>query len=137
MSTVFLSLIVLVFSHLIGAGVGHGAGLLFPGVTTGAEYVRRVVRGLVFGSATITIFVYLMRWFEKPINPVFLAVSVSTFLVFTLSNHVKVKSVMRTQRSNAAVYMKLSELSRTRLVQDLTATISALISSLIAYSRAI
>jgi hypothetical protein len=134
MYAAFLYLVVLVFSYVIGAGLGNAAGMLF-GVITNAEYGRRFVRGLAFGSATVTASVYLLRWFARPVHPAFLAVLVSILGVLTLSNYVKVKTAMRTHQNNATAYVKLSELSRTRLLQDLTAVMSALISSLIAYGR--
>lgn len=134
MSTALVYLVVLVVSHVIGACLGNVAGLLF-GVATKSEYIRRLVRGLVFGSATVIASVYVLRWLARPAYLVFVAVLVGTFVVLTVHNNVKVKTAMRTHTSNAIVHTKLSELSRTRLVQDLTAVISALISSLIAYAR--
>lgn len=135
MSATLSYLVVLVFSHVTGACLGSVAGPLLD-IITKAEYVKRFLRGLVFGSTAVIASVYALRWFERPAHLAFLAVFLSTFVVLTLSNYVKVKIAMRTHRNNATVYMKLSELSRMRLVQDLTATISALISSLIVYGRA-
>ncbi|HEV7238814.1 MAG TPA: hypothetical protein VGQ36_06200 [Thermoanaerobaculia bacterium] len=114
------------FGHFMGACLGAGAGSLF-GTAPNGGYVFRLVRGTVFGSTTIIAALTFLGWFAMPAPPSFQLVLVGSFPALVLLNRVQLAAAIARNRGNARVDPQLRALAWPRLVQDLAASVSALI----------
>jgi hypothetical protein len=129
---VFLYIGAFLFGHFTGAYLGAGAGSLF-GTAPDGGYVFRLVRGTVFGSTTIIAALAFLGWFATPASPLFQLVLVGSFPALVLLNRVQLAAAIARHRGNALVHPKLRALAWPRLVQDLAASGSALITLIIVH----